>query len=162
VSGPASVTSTACTSSSRAWISARRTLDMGLCDAVLGGGVDSLCRLTLQGFSALAAMSPQLCNPFSSNRNGINLGEAAALFLMTREADSRHSIALLAAGASCAAHHIPAHEPTGRGARDTMLQATRHARHEAEQIGYPELTGTPPPHTDAIDIRARQGVEPSG
>ncbi|EGH74872.1 beta-ketoacyl synthase N-terminal-like domain-containing protein, partial [Pseudomonas syringae] len=68
LSGPAYVISTACTSSSRALLSARRALDMGLCDAVLCGGVDSLCRLTLQGFSALEAMSPQLCNPFSSNR----------------------------------------------------------------------------------------------
>ncbi|NVL48310.1 beta-ketoacyl-[acyl-carrier-protein] synthase II, partial [Pseudomonas syringae pv. actinidiae] len=104
LSGPAYVISTACTSSARALLSARRALDMGLCDAVLCGGVDSLCKLTLNGFSALEAMSPQLCNPFSLSRNGINIGEAAALFLMTREAGSTHSIALLGAGANCDAH----------------------------------------------------------
>ncbi|MBS7412767.1 beta-ketoacyl-[acyl-carrier-protein] synthase family protein [Pseudomonas syringae] len=162
LSGPAYVISTACTSSSRALLSARRALDMGLCDAVLCGGVDSLCRLTLQGFSALEAMSPQLCNPFSSNRNGINIGEAAALFLMTREADSKHSIALLGAGASCDAHHISAPEPTGRGARDAMLQALRNARLEAEQIGYLNLHGTATQHNDAMESLAVQGVFSSG
>ncbi|NIU62220.1 MAG: beta-ketoacyl-[acyl-carrier-protein] synthase II, partial [Pseudomonas stutzeri] len=59
--------------------------------------------------------SESLCNPFSRNRNGINIGEAAALFLMTREpADG--AIALLGGGASSDAYHISAPEPEGRGA----------------------------------------------
>ncbi|EGH71777.1 3-oxoacyl-(acyl carrier protein) synthase I, partial [Pseudomonas syringae pv. aceris str. M302273] len=94
--------------------------------------------------------------------NGINIGEAAALFLMTRETDSRHSIALLGAGASCDAHHISAPEPTGRGARDAMLQALRNARLEAEQIGYLNLHGTATPHNDAMESLAVQGVFPNG
>ena len=58
-----------------------RLLDLGLCDAVLCGGVDSLCGLTLNGFSALDAVSDERCKPFSVNRQGINIGEAAALFI---------------------------------------------------------------------------------
>ena len=85
LSGPAYVISTACTSSARALMSAQRLLDLGLCDAVLCGGVDSLCKLTLNGFSALEAVSGQRCNPFSVNRNGINIGEAAVLFLMSKQ-----------------------------------------------------------------------------
>src|SRR5690606_35799305 len=127
LSGPAYVISTACTSSARALLSARRALDQGLCDAVLCGGVDSLCKLTLNGFSALEAMSTKRCNPFSRNRDGINIGEAAVVFLMTREADGAHAIALLGAGASCDAHHISAPEPTGRGARQAMQQALDNA-----------------------------------
>jgi 3-oxoacyl-[acyl-carrier-protein] synthase-1 len=64
VSGPAYVISTACTSSARALMSARRLLDLGVCDVVLCGGVDSLCKLTLNGFSALEAVSGQRCNRF--------------------------------------------------------------------------------------------------
>jgi len=85
VSGPAYVISTACTSSARALMSAQRLLDLGVCDAVICGGVDSLCKLTLNGFTALEAVSAERCNPFSVNRNGINIGEAAVLFLMSRE-----------------------------------------------------------------------------
>ncbi|WP_439850104.1 beta-ketoacyl-[acyl-carrier-protein] synthase family protein [Pseudomonas syringae] len=162
LTGPAYVISTACTSSARALLSARRALDMGLCDAVLCGGVDSLCKLTLNGFLSLEAMSSQLCNPFSSNRDGINIGEAAALFLMTREASSTHSIALLGAGANCDAHHISAPEPSGRGARDAMLQALHSARLEAAQISYLNLHGTATPLNDAMESLAVQAVFPDG
>ncbi|KPB55173.1 3-oxoacyl- synthase [Pseudomonas coronafaciens pv. oryzae] len=162
LTGPAYVISTACTSSARALLSARRALEMGLCDAVLCGGVDSLCKLTLNGFSALEAMSPQLCNPFSRHRNGINIGEAAALFLMTREAGSTHSVALLGAGASCDAHHISAPEPSGRGAQNAMLQALSNARLDAAQIGYLNLHGTATPLNDAMESRAVQAVFPEG
>ncbi|PRW95719.1 beta-ketoacyl-[acyl-carrier-protein] synthase II, partial [Pseudomonas fragi] len=85
LSGPAYVISTACTSSARALMSAQRLLDLGVCDAVICGGVDSLCKLTLNGFSSLDAVSNERCNPFSVNRNGINIGEAAVLFLMSKE-----------------------------------------------------------------------------
>ena len=94
LSGPAYVISTACTSSARALMSAQRLLDLGVCDAVLCGGVDTLCKLTLNGFSALEAVSEQRCNPFSVNRNGINIGEAAVLFLMTRHVGDSPPIAL--------------------------------------------------------------------
>jgi len=86
LSGPCYSISTACTSSARALISAARLLRKNLCDAVLVGGVDSLCKLTLNGFSALGAIDPEPCQPFSQNRNGINIGEAAALFIMTKKA----------------------------------------------------------------------------
>lgn len=162
LSGPAYVISTACTSSARALLSARRLLDMGLCDAVLCGGVDSLCKLTLNGFSALEAVSAQRCNPFSRNRNGINIGEAAVLFVMTREPSGAHSIALLGAGATSDAHHISAPEPTGRGAREAMQKALSNARLGAEDIGYLNLHGTATQHNDAMESVAVDAVFPHG
>jgi len=162
LSGPAYVISTACTSSARALLSARRALDQGLCDAVLCGGVDSLCKLTLNGFSALEAMSAQRCNPFSRNRDGINIGEAAVLFLMTRESNGEHAIALLGAGASCDAHHISAPEPTGRGARQAMQQALDNAGLKAQDIDYLNLHGTATPLNDAMESLAVNAIFPEG
>ncbi|WP_122664171.1 beta-ketoacyl-[acyl-carrier-protein] synthase family protein [Pseudomonas viridiflava] len=162
LSGPSYVISTACTSSARALLSARRALDIGLCDAVLCGGVDTLCKLTLNGFSSLEAVSQQRCNPFSRNRDGINIGEAAVLFLMTREASGEHSIALLGAGATCDAHHISAPEPSGRGAREAMQQALDNAGLAAAQIGYLNLHGTATPHNDAMESLAVNAVFPDG
>lgn len=162
LAGPSYVISTACTSSARALLSARRALEMGICDAVLCGGVDSLCKLTLNGFASLEAVSSRRCNPFSINRDGINIGEAAALFLMTREASGTHSIALLGAGASCDAHHISAPEPTGRGARTAMQLALENAGLAADQIGYLNLHGTATPHNDAMESLAVQAVFPDG
>jgi 3-oxoacyl-[acyl-carrier-protein] synthase-1 len=149
--GPAYVISTACTSSGRALLSARRLLDLGLCDAVLCGGVDSLCGLTVNGFNALEAVSSQRCNPLSVNRDGINIGEGAALFLMTREGSG---IALLGAGASSDAHHISAPEPSGRGALQAMGKALDNARLEPAQIDYLNLHGTATEHNDAMECRA--------
>ena len=154
LSGPAYVISTACTSSARALMSAQRLLDLGLCDAVLCGGVDSLCKLTLNGFSSLEAMSDERCNPFSANRNGINIGEAAVLFLMSKQPGAGPAIALLGAGASSDAHHISAPEPSGRGALQAMQKALSRAQLQAAQINYLNLHGTATQHNDAMESLA--------
>ncbi len=162
LAGPCYSISTACTSSARALLSAKRLLDAGLCDAVLCGGVDSLSDLTLQGFSALEATSETLCNPFSRNRNGINIGEAAVLFLMTRDTDGEADIALLGGAASSDAHHISAPEPDGRGALSAMRQALARANCTPEQIAYLNLHGTATPHNDAMESVAVAALFPHG
>jgi len=155
LSGPAYVISTACTSSARALLSARRLLELGVCDAVLCGGVDSLCGLTLNGFGALEAISEQRCNPFSARRNGINIGEAAALFLMTRQGNpGGPNIALLGAGASSDAHHISAPDPSGAGALQCMVKALDNAGLAPAQIDYLNLHGTATLHNDAMESLA--------
>lgn len=162
LAGPCYSISTACTSSARALLSAKRLLDAGLCDAVLCGGVDSLSDLTLQGFSALEATSETLCNPFSHNRNGINIGEAAVLFLMTRDTDGEADIALLGGAASSDAHHISAPDPDGRGALSAMRQALARANCTPEQIAYLNLHGTATPHNDAMESVAVAALFPHG
>ena len=159
LSGPSYLISTACTSSARALLSAKRLLDAGICDAVICGGVDTLCDLTLRGFSALEATSAQLCNPFSANRDGINIGEAAAVFLMTRE---RSPIALLGGGASSDAHHISAPDPQGLGAIESMSKALSSAGTLPEQIRYLNLHGTATRHNDAMESLAVAKVFPTG
>ena len=159
LSGPSYLISTACTSSARALLSAKRLLDAGICDAVICGGVDTLCDLTLRGFSALEATSAQLCNPFSANRDGINIGEAVAVFLMTRE---RSPIALLGGGASSDAHHISAPDPQGLGAIESMSKALSSAGTLPEQIRYLNLHGTATRHNDAMESLAVAKVFPTG
>ena len=162
IGGPAYVISTACTSSARALMSAQRLLDLNLCDAVLCGGVDSLCALTLNGFSALDAVSDERCNPFSANRHGINIGEAAALFVMSKHPADAHGIALLGAGASSDAHHISAPEPSGRGAAQAMHAALNRAGLQPANIGYLNLHGTATQHNDAMESHAVAQVFPLG
>ena len=155
LSGPLYCQSTACTSSARALLSAHRLLQQGLCDAVICGGVDSLCRLTLNGFSALEAVSDEPCNPFSRNRNGINIGEGAALFLMTRDPSP---IALLGGGATSDAHHISAPHPEGLGARAAMEKALNSAGLASTDIHYLNLHGTATPHNDIMESKAVNGL----
>jgi 3-oxoacyl-[acyl-carrier-protein] synthase-1 len=155
ISGPAYVVSTACTSGAKALASARRMLQSGLCDAVLCGGVDTLCRLTANGFASLEAMAAQRCNPFSVNRTGINLGEGAALFLMTREPAA---VGLLGSGASSDAHHMSAPDPSGQGAERAMQAALADAGLRADHIGYVNLHGTATLHNDAMESLAVSSV----
>ena len=159
LAGPSYCISTACTSSARALLSAKRLLDAGLCDAVICGGVDTLCDLTLQGFTALEATSERRCNPFSANRDGINIGEAAALFLMSREPAP---IALLGVGASSDAHHISAPDPEGKGAIEAMRLALQGAGICAEQLDYLNLHGTATAHNDAMESLAVSTLFPAG
>jgi 3-oxoacyl-(acyl-carrier-protein) synthase len=67
----------------------QRLLRAGVVDAVVVGGVDSLCQTTLRGFHALSVLSPLPCRPFGLDREGMNLGEGGALFVVEREGDAR-------------------------------------------------------------------------
>lgn len=156
LAGPVYCQSTACTSSARALLSAHRLLQQGLCDAVICGGVDSLCRLTLNGFSALEAVCAEPCNPFSVNRHGINIGEGAALFLMSKEALPGESrpIVFFGGGASSDAHHISAPHPEGLGARSAMAKALQAAGLVPGDIDYLNLHGTATRHNDAMESKA--------
>lgn len=148
VTGPSYSISTACTSGSKALASAARLLRAGLCDAVIAGGVDTLCGLTLNGFSVLDSISPERCNPFSKNRNGINVGEGGALFLMTRE---ESALRLAGCGESADAHHLSAPDPEGEGAKQAIRQALTQANIRSTQISYLNLHGTATRLNDAME-----------
>ncbi len=152
-SGPTAVISTACSSSAKAMASAARWLEAGLVDAVITGGVDSLCRFTIAGFSALESVSDGRCNPMSRHRNGINIGEAAALFVMTREDTG---VRLAGWGESSDAHHLSAPDPEGKGAVAAMRQAL--ARAQRAGVDYVNLHGTATPLNDAMESRAVDAV----
>lgn len=146
--GPAHVVSTACSSSAKALASAARLLRAGMADAVVAGGADSLCRFTVAGFTALGSVSRERCNPFSANRNGINIGEGAALFLVSREPGP---VRLAGWGESADAHHMSAPDPQGRGAERAIAEAMARAGVAAADIGYLNLHGTATPQNDAME-----------
>ncbi len=148
--GPAYVHSSACSSSAKAMASAARLLQMGVCDAVITGGVDSLCGFTVAGFSALESVSATTCNPLSANRNGINIGEGAALFLMTREAAS---VQLAGWGESSDGYHMSAPDPSGSGAQLSMQAALQRAKISAAEIDYINLHGTATAQNDAMEAQ---------
>ena len=157
ISGPAYVHSSACSSSAKAFASAARLIGMGLCDAIICGGVDSLCAFTVAGFSALESVSTNLCNPLSANRNGINIGEGAALFLMSRASSlfnsCSSSVALCGWGESSDGHHMSAPDPAGGGARLAIKQALQRANLRPDQIDYINLHGTATLQNDAMEAR---------
>jgi 3-oxoacyl-[acyl-carrier-protein] synthase-1 len=151
IRGPAWTLSTACSSSAKAMASAARLLRTGVVDAVIAGGADSLCEFTVRGFMALESVSAERCNPFSEHRHGINIGEGAALFLMTREPGP---VRLAGWGETSDAHHISAPAPEGHGAIAAIAQALERAGLDAGQIDYVNLHGTATLQNDAMESRA--------
>lgn len=149
--GPAYTISTACSSSAKALAAAARLLEYGIADVAIAGGVDTLCSFTIEGFRALEAVSATRCNPLSVHRQGINLGEGAALFLMSRDAGP---VRLTGWGETSDAHHISAPDPAGRGARAAMLQALTRARLRPADIDYLNLHGTATEQNDVMEARA--------
>lgn len=149
--GPCHVISTACSSSAKAMASAARLLRSGLADAVITGGVDALCSLTVAGFTALESISSTTSQPMSANRSGINLGEGAGLFLMSR---SEGDIRLAGWGESSDAHHMSAPDPTGSGAQDAMRQALKRGGVSPRNVDYINMHGTGTLQNDAMESRA--------
>ena len=148
VTGPSYTLSTACSSSAKVFASAQALLDLDCCDAVIVGGVDTLCHLTLNGFEALISLSRTVSNPSSRNRDGLNIGEGAALFLLSREAGP---VQLLGVGESSDAHHISAPDPAGTGAEAAIRMALAEAGLAPGDIHYVNLHGTGTPQNDAME-----------
>lgn len=157
--GPTYALSTACTSSTNAFASARRLLRHGLADAVLVIGADSLCRTTVEGFISLEAVSDDCCLPMSANRRGINIGEGAGAFLLTTE---QGPIELLGVGESCDAFHLSSPDPQGRGAEAAIRAALKDADLAPEDIGYVNLHATGTQKNDEMESLAMARVFPAG
>jgi len=145
------VISTACSSSAKAFAAARRLIHAGFCDAVLVGGVDSLCRLTVRGFHSLSSVATGICNPLSINRDGINIGEGAALFVMRPD---RGDISVLGVGETSDAHHPNAPHPDGIGATAAMRAALDQAGLSPAAVSYVNMHGTATPLNDSMEARA--------
>jgi len=161
--GPRATIMTACSSSAIAISQARDLITLGRADVAVCGGAEGLCRLTLAGFSALRATSPEPCRPFDRDRKGLNLGEgAAALVLESAEHAQRRGARPLAklvgSGLSCDAYHMTAPHPQGDGALRAMRAACTDAGIAPEAIGYINAHGTGTPHNDAAETAAVRGL----
>lgn len=157
VKGPAWAVSTACSSSAKVFASARRLIASGLCDAVVVGGADAYTRTVVEGFHALEALSPALTRPLAADRDGINLGEGAAIFIM-RKGAADGGIALAGVGESSDAYHLTAPDPEGRGAEAAMRAALADAGLEPANVDYVNLHGTGTSYNDAMECAAVQRV----
>ena len=151
LNGPAFTLSTACSASGKAFASARRLIALNFCDAVIVGGADSLCKLTIHGFAALESLSTGLCKPFGLNRNGINIGEAASLFILSKKPGP---VELLGIGASSDAYHYSAPDPAGKAVIAAMRKALQNAGKQPKDIDYINLHGTATVLNDAMESKA--------
>jgi len=140
IKGPVITAATACASGASAIIRGAELIKSGICDAVIAGGADIVSQTVFTGFNVLEAVSDKLSNPFSKNRKGINLGEAAAFFLL--ESEQISDIELLGTGESSDAYHMTAPGEDGEGPVKAMRAALKDAGVSSGKIDYINLHGT--------------------
>jgi 3-oxoacyl-[acyl-carrier-protein] synthase-1 len=155
LAGPSYTISTACSSSAKAVIDGVQMIQMGLCDAVLAGGVDSLCMTSLYGFDALELVSREPCRPCDAARDGLSIGEGAGFVLLERD---RVGARLAGYGESSDAVSMSTPPEDGDGAARAMRLALKHAELQPGEISFIKLHGTATPTNDTAEAAAVKQV----
>ncbi|KRE94503.1 3-oxoacyl-ACP synthase [Frateuria sp. Soil773] len=149
--GPCLTVSTACSSSAKVFASAERLIRLGLADAAVVGGVDTLCDSVLFGFNALELVAREPCRPFDRTRGGISIGEAAGFALLERAEAAPHAPRLLGYGEASDAHHMSTPHPDGLGAELALRDALARAGLQPAQVDYVNLHGTASLKNDEVE-----------
>ena len=156
--GVAATVGTACSSSAKAFAQAERLMRLGIADAAIVGGVDSLCGSVLFGFNSLELVSPEPCRPFDVARRGISIGEAGGFALLER--DGERGPWLLGYGESSDAHHMSSPHPQGLGARMAIEAALSRAALAPAAVDYINLHGTASQRNDEVEAQVVAGLFP--
>lgn len=146
-SGPITVISTACASGANAIGHAADLIRGGQAERVIAGGYDALGQLVFSGFDSLQALSPTVCRPFDARRDGLALGEGAAVVNLETLASAQRRGAeilgeLIGYGTSIDQHHLTQPHPQGNTTSAVMRQACANARVTPDEIDYVNAHGT--------------------
>ena len=147
--------SSACSSGVKAFSTAQKLINMDICDAVVVAGVDSLAKMPIFGFNSLEVMSKGKSNPFSKNRDGINIGEAAAIFIVEK---GRGGILIKGIGETSDAYHAATPDPKGYEASRAINLALKNAQLPPDAIDYINLHGTGTIANDLMEANAVYNV----
>jgi 3-oxoacyl-[acyl-carrier-protein] synthase II len=159
ISGPITLIANACASGANAVGHAWELIRRGHADRVITGGYDGLSHMVFSGFDSLQALSTTRCRPFDAHRDGLALGEGAAVLTLEtldsaqkRNAEILGEIAGYGAWTDC--HHLTQPQPQGDAALAAMTRAASAAGIEASQVGYVNAHGTGTPLNDAAEAHA--------
>ncbi len=163
VDGPVCAVSAACASGAVSLALAANMLLDGEVPLAIAGGSDALSEFTASGFHSLQSLDPAPCRPFDTNRQGLNLGEGAAVLILETLAHARARgaavLALLRGWAMTNdAHHTTAPQPDGDGLAAAMRLAMEMAGVGVDEIGFVNAHGTGTPLNDAAETRCYEQV----
>ncbi|MCT1602225.1 beta-ketoacyl-[acyl-carrier-protein] synthase family protein [Kocuria sp. p3-SID1433] len=159
IRGPVLSLNTACAAGANAVGYAAELIADGRADAVLTGGTDALSDVLFAGFNSLESLSPEPAKPYSADRQGLSLGEGAAMMVLVRE-DLAEQLGLevlaqfAGLGLSADGYHPTAPEPEGRGAARAIQEALRQAGVSASEVGYLNSHGTGTAKNDPAETAA--------
>jgi 3-oxoacyl-[acyl-carrier-protein] synthase II len=163
LAGPCQTVVNACSSGSDAIGIGAAWIRDGLCDIVLAGGADELCRVTYNGFISLMITDATPVKPFDRRRKGLNLGEGAAFLVLEAEGVRRQHGArayLAGYGSACDAHHLTAPHPEGDGLQRALAEALAASGARTEEIAFVHAHGTGTPDNDKVESRVLAAILP--
>jgi 3-oxoacyl-[acyl-carrier-protein] synthase II len=157
--GPVRIIANACASGANAVGEAFEAVRSGRTPRAMAGGYDALSHLVFAGFDALQALSPTTCRPFDAHRDGLGLGEGAAVVTLETLESARGRQAtilgeILGYGAATDRHHLTQPHPEGEAAERAMTQACQQAGLEPGSMDYVNAHGTGTPLNDASEAAA--------
>jgi len=164
-SGPYQTVVNACSSGTDAIGIGAGWIESGLCDLVLAGGSDELCRVTYNGFASLLILDVGLCRPFDKNRAGLNLGEGAGVMVLESASlrNNKHKTihgSVIGYGSACDAHHLTAPHPQGRGLRNSLYQVLSMSGLETSDIAFVNAHGTGTRDNDSVEVMIMKEILP--
>lgn len=153
--GPCQTVVNACSSGTDAVGIGAGWIRSGLCDLVLAGGADELCRVTYNGFISLMITDDAPVRPFDRRRKGLNLGEGAAMLVLEADGVRRRRARAFVAGygSACDAHHLTAPHPDGEGLKRALSEAFATSGAGAGEIAFVNAHGTGTPDNDRVESR---------
>jgi 3-oxoacyl-[acyl-carrier-protein] synthase II len=159
LSGPIQIVANACAAGANAVGHGWEIVRSGLTERALVGGYDALSHLVFTGFGTLQALSPTSCRPFDANRDGLALGEGAAVLALESLASAEHRRApvlgeIIGYGASTDSHHLTQPHPQGEAALKSMNFACQVAGVQPDQVSYINAHGTGTPLNDSAEAAA--------
>ncbi len=154
--GPAITVANACSSGTDAMGIAKNWIETGVCDIVIAGGSDELCRTTYIGFTSLMITSQEPCRPFDRDRKGLNLGEGAGVLIiedheLALKRGARPLAFINGYGSSADAYHPTAPHPEGLGLRRAIKMALAEAGVAPEGIAFINAHGTSTVDNDKVE-----------
>lgn len=165
LAGPRQTVVNACSSGADAIGLGAAWVRSGLCDVVLAGGADELCRITYSGFISLMVTSEAPCRPFDRDRKGLNLGEGAGFLVLEAEAlrrgrGKKARGRVLGYGAACDAYHLTAPHPEGRGLRQALATALGQWGGSIGELAFVNAHGTSTPDNDRVEGKVLRELLP--
>jgi len=161
---PAQIIANACASGANSIGHALQFLTSGRAEIAIAGGYDALAKLVFAGFDSLQALSTEeVPRPFDASRQGLAIGEGAALFVIetrahaeARGAGEKILATIIGYGAATDVHHLTQPNPEGDAALQSMTEACTMAGITATELEYINSHGTGTPLNDIAEGRAIQ------
>ena len=161
--GVAMTTTSACSSGLASICLGASLLEAGLLDLVLVGGYDPISEYAYSGFNSLRLISEGRPKPFTTDRDGLQLGESYAILALERPESARRRGAEVIArvsgfGETSDSFHLTQPHPEGDGAARAIRRAFDHSGLNHDDIGLISAHATATPNNDASEYAALKSI----